>query len=119
MNGGIGVIEMLKRTNILALVGGGKNPYFPLNQLIIWDDHQGKIISKLRFNDNIISVRLRNDKIIVLTRNKFYAFNMNNLCFGLSLGWSFPQGLHKFPLHWGQLYKNKLLVKSLEHFKHL
>ena len=70
---------MLKRTNILALVGGGKNPNFPLNQLIIWDDHQGKIISKLRFNDNIISVRLRNDKIIVLTRNKFYAFNMNNL----------------------------------------
>ena len=74
MNGGIGIIEMLKRTNLLALVGGGINPKFPTNQLIIWDDHQGKIISKLRFNDNIISVRLRNDKIIVLTRNKFYAF---------------------------------------------
>ena len=70
---------MLKRTNILALVGGGKIPKFPTNQLIIWDDHQGKIISKLRFNDNIMSVRLRSDKIIVLTRNKFYAFNLNNL----------------------------------------
>ena len=79
MNGGIGIIEMLKRTNLLALVGGGKNPKFPINQLIIWDDHQGKIITKLRFNDNIVSVRLRSDKIIAITRGKFYAFNMNTL----------------------------------------
>ena len=79
MDGGIGIIEMLKRTNIIALVGGGTNPRFPTNQLIIWDDHQGKIISKLRLNDNIINVKLRSDIIIVLTKNKFYAFNMNNL----------------------------------------
>ena len=79
MNGGIGIIEMFQRTNLLALVGGGKNPKFQINQLIIWDDHQGKIISKLRFNENLMSVRLRNNKIIVLTRNKFYAFNTKTL----------------------------------------
>ena len=79
MNGGIGIIEMFQRTNLLALVGGGKNPKFQINQLIIWDDHQGKIISKLRFNENLMSVRLRNNKIIVLTRNKFYTFNMKTL----------------------------------------
>ena len=79
MNGGIGIIEMFKRTNLLALVGGGKNPRFPTNQIIIWDDHQGKIISKLRFNDNIMSVRLRSNKIVAITKNKFYAFNMNTL----------------------------------------
>ena len=79
MNGGIGIIEMLKRTNLLALVGGGKNPYFHPNQLIIWDDHQAKIISKLRFNENILSVRLRSDKIIVVNRNKINIFDMNNL----------------------------------------
>ena len=79
MNGGIGIIEMFQRTNLLALVGGGKNPKFQINQLIIWDDHQGKIISKLRFNENLMGVRLRNNKIIVLTRNKFYAFNMKTL----------------------------------------
>ena len=79
MNGGIGIIEMLKRTNLLALVGGGKNPYFHPNQLIIWDDHQAKIISKLRFNENILSVRLRSDKIIVVNRNKINIFDTNNL----------------------------------------
>ena len=79
MNGGIGKIEMLKKTNILALVGGGKHPRFPPNKLIIWDDHQGKIISELRFNLNIINIRLRNDKIISICQNKIYIFNLNTL----------------------------------------
>ena len=70
---------MLKRTNILALVGGGKVPCYPPNKLIIWDDHQGKIISKLRFNENILNVRLRNDKIITIFQNKIYIFNLNTL----------------------------------------
>ena len=79
MNGGIGIIEMLKKTNILALTGGGQIPCFPLNQLVIWDDHQGKIISMLRFNNNIINIRLRNDKIIVVLQKKIYIFNVNTL----------------------------------------
>lgn len=79
MNGGIGIIEMLKKTNILALAGGGKIPCFPPNQFVIWDDHQGKIISMLRFNDNIINIRLRNDKIIPVLQKKIYIFNINTL----------------------------------------
>ena len=71
MNGGIGKIEMLKKANILALVAGGKNPCFPPNNIIIWDDHQGKIISKLRFNENILNIRLRIDKIISILKKKY------------------------------------------------
>ena len=79
MDGGIGKIEMLKKTNILALVGGGKNPCFPLNNLIVWDDHQGRVISQIRFNKNVLNVRLRAEKIISICEDKIYSFNLNTL----------------------------------------
>ena len=70
---------MLYKSNILALVGGGKMPQFSENKLTIWDDHQGMIISQLRFNTNVIGVKLRMDHIIAILENKIYIFNLSNL----------------------------------------
>lgn len=72
-------MAMLRKTNILALVGGGKNPRFPRNRIIIWDDHQGKIISQLRFNKKILNIKLRSDSIIGVCDDKIYIFNINTL----------------------------------------
>ena len=77
MNGGIGIIEMLYRTNILALVGGGKNPKYAPNKVIIWDDHQGKVIGELRFMSYVKNVKLKRDKIFIVTEPKIYVFTFN------------------------------------------
>lgn len=79
MNGGIGVIEMLNRSNILALIGGGKSPRYSSNKLVLWDDHKAKEISEMRFMSHVRNVKMKRDKIFVVCDEKIYVFNFNTL----------------------------------------
>ena len=83
-NEGISIVEMLKKTNILALVGEDdldkKDSDFSSDKLIIWDDSLNKRISELILNSEIINVKIKLDKIIAVTKNNYlYVVEISDL----------------------------------------
>ncbi len=77
MDGGIGIIEMMYKTNIFGLVGGGKNPKYTPNKVILWDDYQTKILTEFKFPLSVKNVKLKKDKIFVVCEQKIYVYSID------------------------------------------
>ncbi|KAE8152030.1 WD40-repeat-containing domain protein [Aspergillus avenaceus] len=73
-NAGIGVAVMLGQSNYLAIVGGGRQPKFPQNKLVIWDDAKQKAVITLEFRTSVLGVRLSKSRIVVALLNSIHIF---------------------------------------------
>lgn len=60
--GSICMAEMLWRTNVIAVVGGGTRAKFADNTVLIYDDLSKKFVMEIVFTSPIKAVRLRRDK---------------------------------------------------------
>jgi WD40 repeat protein len=78
-SGSIGIVEMLFRCNILAIVGGEPEPAFSKTKVILWDDNQSSPIGELAFKADVKAVKLRREKIVVVLEKYVYVYNFDKL----------------------------------------
>lgn len=75
MGGGIGKIQMLYKSNFLALLGGGTIPKFNNNKVVIWDDYERKVISEIKFITPILNIKFNKDYLFVVCQKRIYIFD--------------------------------------------
>ncbi|PYH84761.1 YVTN repeat-like/Quino protein amine dehydrogenase [Aspergillus uvarum CBS 121591] len=73
-NAGIGLVTMLGQSKYLAITGGGRQPKFPQNKLVIWDDAKQKAAITLEFRTSVLGVRLSKSHIVVALLNSVHVF---------------------------------------------
>ncbi|CAN0877123.1 Autophagy-related protein 18c [Linum grandiflorum] len=78
-SGGFKIVEMLFRSNILALVGSDSSSQYPPNKVLIWDDHQSRCIGEFSFRSQVRAVRLSRDRIVVVLEHKVYVYDFADL----------------------------------------
>ncbi|EED88233.1 predicted protein, partial [Thalassiosira pseudonana CCMP1335] len=76
---GIAHIEMLYRTNLLALTGHSTSTNYPPNKVLIYDDHLQRTIGELVFRQKVLTTKLRRDRIVVVLRDRVYVYNFSDL----------------------------------------
>ena len=79
LQGGIGIISMFNNSNILAFVGGGKRPFAPLDQLIIWNDATSKVLCEISVDSKIIDVKIKDSLIAIIMKKKVEIYYYDSL----------------------------------------
>jgi len=70
--------EMLHRTNLIAIVGGGSRPKFADNSILIYDDVLKEFVLDYTFTSPVVAVRLKRDRLIAVLRKQIHIFSFPN-----------------------------------------
>lgn len=79
LGGGTGLATVLFRSNIVALVGGGPNPRFRNDRVMLWDDCRNQSIAELCFNSTVRGVEMVRDAIAIALDERVYIYALANL----------------------------------------
>ncbi|KAL1923004.1 uncharacterized protein VTP21DRAFT_9380 [Calcarisporiella thermophila] len=78
-DGGMGIVEMLFCTSLVALVGAGDQPALSPRRLQITNTKRQSIICELTFPTSILAVKLNRRRLIVLLEEQIYVYDISNM----------------------------------------
>ncbi|ORX96135.1 WD40 repeat-like protein [Basidiobolus meristosporus CBS 931.73] len=78
-DGGVGVVEMLFCTSLVALVGAGEQPAFSPRRLQIANTKRESTICELTFPTTILAVKLNRRRLVVILEEQIYVYDISNM----------------------------------------
>ena len=125
LNGGIGFVQILNKSNIFCLVGGGDSPKYAPNKLLIWDDKKRKEIYEFRFNSFVLNCFIKLKYLFAICQDTINIISMQTMkTVETILTIDNPSGvgtissaIDKYILSWPDLAKGKIAIKDFSELK--
>lgn len=80
IKGQFSLVQMLRESNIFAIVGSNKNKEIKKSNVIIWDDSIKKKIYEFNTKEkSVLNIKLAFEKLIIVCTKVIYIINLSNL----------------------------------------
>lgn len=96
MPGGVGIVRMFGKTNMMLLVGGGNFPFKPKDTFILWDSFKNESIMEIDMKEPIKNVLINKDHLIAVLDKKICIFNWSGNYLDSKITYSNDKGLCVF-----------------------
>ena len=79
VEGGIGIVEMLFCTSLVALVGAGEQAAWSPRRLQINNTKRQSVICELTFVTTVLAVKLNRKRLVVALEEHIYIYDIGNM----------------------------------------
>ena len=125
LNGGIGLVQILNKSNIFCLVGGGESPKYAPNKLLIWDDKKGKEVYEFRFSSFVSNCFIKIKYIFVFCKDSINIISMKTMKIIKEIAiknnpegiGSISSDLDKYILSWPSFGQGEIEIKDFQEIK--
>ena len=125
LNGGIGIVQNLNKSNIFCLVGGGESPKYAPNKLLIWDDKKGKEVYEFRFSSFVSNCFIKIKYIFVFCKDSINIISMKTMKIIKEIAiknnpegiGSISSDLDKYILSWPSFGQGEIEIKDFQEIK--
>ena len=125
LNGGIGLVQNLNKSNIFCLVGGGESPKYAPNKLLIWDDKKGKEVYEFRFSSFVSNCFIKIKYIFVFCKDSINIISMKTMKIIKEIAiknnpegiGSISSDLDKYILSWPSFGQGEIEIKDFQEIK--
>lgn len=76
---GVGIVEMLNCTSLLAIVGSGDKPGSSPRKFILWNIHNNDTVCTIHFNSTVLSVRMNKQRLVICLETEIHVYDLASM----------------------------------------